>query len=50
MESKRNSVVALYMARKAQVAIPRALQHLNVNKAFGRKWTKKKNARNGSES
>lgn len=34
MEFKRNSVIALYLAGKAQVDIVRALQHLKVNKSF----------------
>lgn len=34
MEFKRDSVIALYLAGKPQVAIGRALQHLNVNKSF----------------
>lgn len=34
MEFKRNSVIALHLAGKPQVAIVRALQHLNVNKSF----------------
>lgn len=34
MEFKRDSVIALYLAGKPQVAIVRALQHLNVNKSF----------------
>ena len=34
MEFKRNSVISLYLAGKPQVAIFRALQHLNVNKYF----------------
>lgn len=34
MEFKRDSVISLYLAGKPQVAIVRALQHLNVNKSF----------------
>ena len=34
MEFKRDSVIALYLAGKSQVAIVRALQQLNVNKSF----------------
>ena len=34
MEFKRDSVIALYLAGKPQVAIVRALQHLNVNNFF----------------
>ena len=34
MEFKRDSVVALYLAAKPQVAIVRALQCINVNKSF----------------
>ena len=34
MEFKRDSVIALYLARKPQVPIVRVLQHLNVNKYF----------------
>ena len=34
MEFKRDTVIALYLARKPQMAIVRALQHLNVNKSF----------------
>ena len=34
MESKRDSVIALYLAGKPQAVIVRALQHLNVNKPF----------------
>ena len=34
MESKRDSVIALYFAGNPQVAIVRALQYLNVNKSF----------------
>ena len=34
MEFKRDSVIALYLAGKPQVAIVRAFQHLNVNKSF----------------
>lgn len=34
MEFKRDSVIALYLGGKTQVAIVRALQHLNVNKSF----------------
>ena len=34
MEFKRNSAIALYLTGKPQVAIVRALQHLNVNKSF----------------
>ena len=34
MELKRDSVIALYLARKPRVAIVRALQYLNVNKSF----------------
>ena len=34
MEFKRDSGNALYSAGKPQVAIVRALQHLNVNKSF----------------
>ena len=34
MEFKRDSVIALYLAGKPQVAIVSALQHLNVNKSF----------------
>ena len=33
MEFKRDSVVALYLAGKPQVAIVRALQCINVNKS-----------------
>ena len=31
---KRDSVIALYLAGKPQVALVRELQHLNVNKSF----------------
>ena len=43
MEVKRDSVVALYLVGKPQVAIVRALQCINVNTSFvsPRKWTKK---------
>ena len=34
MEFKRDSVIALYWTEKPQVAIVRALQHVNVNKSF----------------
>ncbi|CAD7077233.1 unnamed protein product [Hermetia illucens] len=34
MEFKRDSAIALYLAGNSQVAIVRALQHLNVNKSF----------------
>ena len=34
IEFKRASVIALYFAGKPQVAIVKALQHLNVNKSF----------------
>ena len=34
MEFKHDSVIALYLAGKPQMAIVRALQHLNVNKCF----------------
>ena len=34
MELKRDSVISLYLSGKPQVAIVRALQHLNVNKSF----------------
>ena len=34
MEFKRDSLVALYLAGKPQVAIVRALQSINVNKSF----------------
>ena len=34
MEVERNSVITLYLAGKPQVAVVRALQHLNVNKSF----------------
>lgn len=34
MEFKRDSVIALHLAGKPQVAIVRALQHLKVNKSF----------------
>ena len=34
MKFKRDSVIALHLAGKPQVAIVRALQHLNVNKSF----------------
>ena len=34
MEFKRGRVIALYLARKPQMAIVKALQHLNVNKSF----------------
>ena len=34
MESKRDRVAALYLARNPQVAIVRALQCINVNKSF----------------
>lgn len=34
MEFRRDSVIALYLGGKSQVAIVRALQHLNVNKSF----------------
>ena len=34
MEFKRDSVIALYLTGKPQVAIVRILQHLNVNKSF----------------
>ena len=34
MEFKRDRVISLYLAGKPQVAVVRALQHLNVNKSF----------------
>ena len=34
MEFQRDSVVALYLAGKPQVAIVRVLQCINVNKSF----------------
>jgi len=34
MEYKRNSVVALYLARKSNSAIVKELQNLKVNKMF----------------
>ena len=34
MELKHNSVVALYLVGKPQVAIVRAIQCINVNKSF----------------
>ena len=34
MEFKRDSVIALYLVVKLQMAVIRALQHLNVNKSF----------------
>ena len=34
MEFKRDSVVALYLAGKSQVAIVRALQCINMNKSI----------------
>ena len=34
MEFWRDNVISLYLAGKPQVAIVRALQHLNVNKYF----------------
>ena len=34
MEFKRDSVVALYLAGRSQVAIVRAIQYINVNKSF----------------
>ena len=34
MAFMRDSVIALYLTGKPQVAIVRAFQHLNVNKSF----------------
>ena len=34
MAFKRDRVIALYLAGRPQVAIVKALQHLNVNKYF----------------
>ena len=34
MEFKRDSLIASYLAGKPQMAIVRALQHLNVKKSF----------------
>ena len=34
IEFKLDSVIALYLARKTQAAIVRALQHLSVNKSL----------------
>ena len=34
MEFKRNSVIALYLTEKPQMAVVIALQHLNENKSF----------------
>ena len=34
MEFRRDNVISLYLAEKPQVAIVRALHHLNVNKSF----------------
>ena len=34
MEFKGDSVISLYLAGQPQVAIVKALQHLNVNKSF----------------
>ena len=66
MEFKRDSVISLYLAGKPQVAMVRALQHLNVNKSRTiaryrdtgsvarrqRKWTEENSniSRNGSKS
>ena len=34
MQFKRESMIVLYLTGKSQVAIVKALQHLNVNKSF----------------
>lgn len=43
MEFKRNSVIGLHLAGKTQVAIVRALKHLDVNKFFVHRTIKRYN-------